>query len=303
MSNHIDLTVDDLQDSNSYPDAVRYAKRPRMEPMSPWLTQQSSSLTFQASSPISTVYTPLPINPLLPSGSITQPVATSRFGFRPAPSRPLLPGVSFQSQQSTPSTSPGGLLYHNQLPTQSSPSSCPPERDIIDLTSSPSPPPPRYPPSQTCQPHLPPELPPKTPVCIGQFAATALILYPDQYTIPQTTSDPEWVPVRLQYEHDPNKTAGRETIHIKSPSGRGMNGETVAGDRFGMIEHKIADSIGPMLAKGLIRLESKIRKGSGVSLPRLLSFQNQRRLSRFPFYHFKCLSIHRRGISLLWASI
>jgi hypothetical protein len=82
--------------------------------------------------------------------------------------------------------------------------------------------------------------------------------------MPQSSGVPEWVPVRLQYEHDPNKNAGRETIHIKTPTGRGINGESITGDRFGMIEQKVADSVGPMLARGLIRLESKIQKGSGV---------------------------------------
>lgn len=269
MSNRIDLTLDDSKDSSTYADAVRYAKRPRTD-TSPWLFQEPS--TAQASSPTPATYTSPAMNPLLPSTSMSQPqtlqpAGVSRFGFRPAPYRPLFAGSSFHSpdgQQSAPSTPPSSLLYNPQQPAaQSLPSSRPPERDIIDLTSSPSPPP-AYLPGLMCQPQLPPELPPKTPVCIGQFAATALILYPDQYTMPQSSGVPEWVPVRLQYEHDPNKNAGRETIHIKTPTGRGINGESITGDRFGMIEQKVADSVGPMLARGLIRLESKIQKGSGV---------------------------------------
>ena len=272
MSNHIDLTLDDPRDSTTYPDAVRYAKRPRTD-LSPWLSQESTpSPTSQASSSMSTTYMSPSMNSVLPnfSMSLPQPAGVPRFGFRPPAYRPLFAGSSFHSpdgQQSTPLTSSSSLLhYQQQLSAQPLPSPRPPERDIIDLTSSPSPPPARHLPGSICGPQLPPELPPKTPICIGQFSATALILYPDQYTLPQSSGDPEWVPVRLQYEHDPNKPAGRETIHIKSPSGRGVNGESVTGDRFGMIEQKVADSVGPMLARGLIRLESKIRKGSGVSL-------------------------------------
>jgi SWI/SNF-related matrix-associated actin-dependent regulator of chromatin subfamily A3 len=267
MSNHIDLTLDDPQDSTTYPDAVRYAKRPRTD-LSPWLSQESTpSPSSQASSSMSTSYMSPSINPVLPGTSTSRPQTSQpRFGFRPPPYRPLFAGSSFHSpdgQQSTPPTSSSSLLhYQQQMSTQPLPSPRPPEQDIIDLTSSPSPPPVGHPPGSMCEPQLPLELPPKTPVCIGQFSATALILYPDQYTMPQSSGDPEWVPVRLQYE----KPAGRETIHIKTPSGRGINGESVTGDRFGMIEQKVADSIGPMLARGLIRLESKIRKGSGVSL-------------------------------------
>lgn len=110
---------------------------------------------------------------------------------------------------------------------------------------------------------LPPELPPKTPVCIGQLTVTALVLYPVPYLLPHNppSGPPEWVPVRLQYEHAPNKPGGSETIHIKAPQMRGPNGEISAGDAFGVIEQKVATSLGPMLGKGLIRLDAKVRKG------------------------------------------
>jgi len=265
MSNHIDLTLDDPQDS-TYLDTFRYAKRPRTD-LSPWLSQESTpSPSSQASSSMSTTYMPPSMNPVLPITSISLPQSSQpgvpRFGFRPPPYRPLFAGSPFHppdGQQSTPLTPSSSLLHYQQQQPLSSP-----ERDIIDLTSSPSPPPARHLPGSMMM-CVPPELPQKTPICIGQFSATALILYPDQYTLPQNSIDPEWVPVRLQHEHNPNKAVNTETIHIRSPSGRGVNGESVTGDRFGMIEQKVADSIGPMLARGLIRLESKIRKGSGVS--------------------------------------
>ncbi|KAJ7225691.1 SNF2 family N-terminal domain-containing protein [Mycena pura] len=114
------------------------------------------------------------------------------------------------------------------------PSTAPGQR-VIDLTGSPSPPPNLV----LAPPPLPADLPAKTPVCIGQL---------------------EWAVVRLQYEHSTTK-ASPETIHIKSPPGRGPNGEQSTGDVFGVVEQKVATALGPMLGKGLIRLDAKVRKG------------------------------------------
>ncbi|KAG6818077.1 hypothetical protein H0H87_009232 [Tephrocybe sp. NHM501043] len=139
----------------------------------------------------------------------------------------------------------------------------PPNPQVIDLTGSPSPPPSMLPPQQAQAPStLPPDLPPKTPVCIGQLSVTALVLYPVSYLHPQDpSSDSEWAHVRLQYEHNPNKSGGSETIHIKAPHTRGPNGEQIPGEAFGVVEQKVATAIGPMLGKGLIRVDAKVRKG------------------------------------------
>ncbi|KAF7306764.1 SNF2 family DNA-dependent ATPase [Mycena indigotica] len=125
---------------------------------------------------------------------------------------------------------------------------------IIDLTSSPSPPPPNL----LQPPPLNPQLAPKTPVCIGQITIHALVLYPIPYITQSNPPTEEWVPARLEYEHLAGKSQA-ETIHIKIPSGRPSNGES---ETFGMVEQKVATAIGPMLGKGLIRLDVKIRKGS-----------------------------------------
>ena len=131
-------------------------------------------------------------------------------------------------------------------------------QQVIDLTAgSPSP-----------EPQiriLPPDLPPKTPVCIGQLAATALVLYPINYLNPggeqPLGSEKEWAAVRLNYENNPSKTSGQDTIHIRTPTSRGTLGESVGGETFGVVEQKVATTVGPMLGKGLIRLEAKVRKG------------------------------------------
>jgi hypothetical protein len=134
-------------------------------------------------------------------------------------------------------------------------------RQVIDLTSSPSPPP-RQHSFQTNT--LSPDLPPKTPVCIGQLTVTALILYPNSYLVPTPGAvQHEFAPVRLQYEPILQKqnNNNNNTINIKTPSSRNLNGEVVAGEQFGVVEQKVATSLGPMLGKGLIRLDAKIRKG------------------------------------------
>ncbi|PIL31733.1 hypothetical protein GSI_06437 [Ganoderma sinense ZZ0214-1] len=109
------------------------------------------------------------------------------------------------------------------------------------------------------------DLPPKTPVCIGNLSATALVLYPIPYLNPPdySSQDFEWAPVRLQYEHLENKPSGQsETINIRPPSVKGSSGEIVPGETFAVVEQKIATHLGPMLGKGLIRLDAKIRRGN-----------------------------------------
>ncbi|KAG5636369.1 hypothetical protein H0H81_008287 [Sphagnurus paluster] len=146
--------------------------------------------------------------------------------------------------------------HHHPQPYASS------SRQVIDLTGSPSPPPQHTSPSLPSSSNLPLQLPPKTPVCIGQLTVTALVLYPVSYLLPQDpNSESEWAVVRLQHEHNPHKPGGSETIHIKAPHTRGPNGEPIPGDAFGVVEQKVATAIGPMLGKGLIRVDAKVRKG------------------------------------------
>ncbi|KAI0652068.1 SNF2 family N-terminal domain-containing protein [Trametes meyenii] len=150
-------------------------------------------------------------------------------------------------------------------------------RHIIDLTDSPSPPPSRASLSQV-QPqpshsqqmpptfgNLPMDLPPKTPVCIGVLPATALVLYPIPYLVPQNPNafDLEWAPVRLQYEQVENQPGGpSETINVRPPSCKSPTGEVIPGETFAVVEQKVATPLGPMLGKGLIRLDAKIRRGN-----------------------------------------
>ena len=137
--------------------------------------------------------------------------------------------------------------------------------NVIDLTRSPSP---------------PPLLPPKTPFCIGQLTVTALVLYPLPYLAQGPTFPDEWAPVRLQHEHNPNKPGGSETIHIISPNVRVSTGDIIQGEVFGVVEQKVATALGPMMTKGLIRLEAKVQRG-GINVSNTASPHNVRHLSSF----------------------
>ncbi|PBK61189.1 hypothetical protein ARMSODRAFT_965191 [Armillaria solidipes] len=120
---------------------------------------------------------------------------------------------------------------------------------IVDLTDSPSPPP------QIQKPLPPPnliDLSPKTPVCIGQLTVTALVLYPIDYMMAANPVSPhvEWGSVKLQYEHTLKPDGTTDNLNLKTPTG----------NPFGIVEHKVASSLGHMVGKGLIRLEAKVQK-------------------------------------------
>ncbi|KAJ7654995.1 SNF2 family DNA-dependent ATPase [Mycena polygramma] len=231
--NHIDLTSDDDEDDADANDYSRFAKRPRVDP-----PKMAPTNHYPMAIPSSSLRTPSTFQPYAPSN--LNPTTT----YRPAFASPSFnnPPRPFQPvQPPPPSRMPAGPSVNR----------------VIDLTGSPSPPPNLM--------HAPPllsaDLPPKTPVCIGQLAVTALVLYPVPYLIPTTSMGDEWAPVRLQYEHNPSKPGGAETIHIKAPQGRAPNGEPFLGEAFGVVEQKVATALGPMLGKGLIRLDAKVRKG------------------------------------------
>ncbi|PPQ67109.1 hypothetical protein CVT25_005710 [Psilocybe cyanescens] len=264
--NHIDLTLDDDDDddesTNDQYNSSRYAKRARTEEIprqdsapSPFFDTSSSTMNPNKHP---TTLTSLSMPHLSQSPYNQFP------NYVPAPNqstyRPLFAGPAPfpASRQQVPNASPRN---HPFLSSSQPSTSRALDRQVIDLTGSPSPPPALS--RQNSQPPLPAELPPKTPVCIGQLTVNALVLYPVNYLSPQNPGATEWAYVRLQYEHNPNKVTSKETIHIRTPSGRGPNGDNVSGEVFGVVEQKVADLLGPMLGKGLIRLDAKIRKGTG----------------------------------------
>jgi hypothetical protein len=179
----------------------------------------------------------------------------------PAPSHFAIPNPAPTMFRPAFNPQPQQLFPHRQPPQQpiiSSPYPAHPGRGpVIDLTGSPSPPP------HLISRPLPDDLPQKTPVCIGQLQVTALVLYPVEFLRPKEslTGETEWASVRLQYEHNPNNPEKQETIHIKTPGTRVPGSDNIEGENFAVVEQKVATFLGPMLGKGLIRLDAKVRKG------------------------------------------
>ncbi|KAG6830298.1 hypothetical protein H0H92_001376 [Tricholoma furcatifolium] len=255
---HIDLTQDE-EDANDHYASEHFAKRARMDPSVLRYDHRSGPSIFVSRSDGS--------SPRLPSFHQTRQTSASDI---PGPStlsqyRPAFAGPSsffvphhFQAQlpPMNPPNIPPSFSHTPSIPA-------PPNRQVIDLTGSPSPPPqsqPQYRPPHNVSSTLPPDLPPKTPVCIGQLMVTALVLYPVPFLRQQDpSSDSEWASVRLHYEHNANKPEGLDsTVNIKVPNTRGPNGEQISGETFGVVEQKVATSIGPMLGKGLIRVDARL---------------------------------------------
>jgi SWI/SNF-related matrix-associated actin-dependent regulator of chromatin subfamily A3 len=205
---------------------------------------------------------PLPSPQALLSGSPSSPTIIPRPHMQHQPGPVLAPLVHHTPSMMLPAPSA----------SPSSQTCTPPKAQVIDLTRSPSPSSQSHPlpMQQSPQSPLSADLPPKTPVCIGQLTVTALVLYPVAYLQPQRgplSPDGDWAPIRMSYEHNGNRPGNTETIHIRTPNISGPSGEPIPGENFGVVEQKVATLLGPMLGKGLIRLDGKVRRGQpNVSL-------------------------------------
>ena len=106
----------------------------------------------------------------------------------------------------------------------------------------------------------------KDVVCIGEITVTALVLYPIEYLLssPAMAGREEFVPVRLIYDANNKKRSrmNEETIRITAPLGKAANGEPVGGDDFGVVEQRVANVLGPLMAKVLIRVSATIRRAA-----------------------------------------
>lgn len=275
-SETIDLTLDDEP-----PDHPRQIKRFRSD--------LSASETSPSNSPTPSLTTPSP------SLSHIQIPPSEQSSFTSSFTQPLMrdsvqASSSFQPKFTGPSNSAAffgnrnnTLLLHNPLSRHSSATDVSltnpnqrlqqqQHRQIIDLTNSPSPPPQapvnHY--QSQSHPQSSADIPPKTPVCIGQLTVTALVLYPVNYLQPSYSSTPnpesEWGPVKLHYDAmaKAKNPASQETIHILTPpmiKQGAAPGQVSPGENFGVVEQKVASVLGPMLGKGLIRIDAKVRRG------------------------------------------
>lgn len=233
----------------------------------------------------------------------------------PYPSYPAPSHSNLHSSRPIASAPNANSIYMPQPSTSRTYSSSPPQagpsnsnggsRQVIDLTTSPSPPPQQAPPSQPNQPCPLTELQDVTPVCIGLLTVTALVLYPIPYLCQQPPAgvlDPEWARVRLQYDNNANRPGGQPTIHIRAPTMALPNGQQVPGENFAVVEQKVASSIGSLMAKGLIRLDAKVRRDrpNVRSLPpSQIKAVNLTGRESCPYFPFSSSCIPPKRISLL----
>ena len=269
---------------------------------------RSLSLSAPGPSPPSPFFQPLSPPQRLPFSS---PPASPHRPFTP---NTVLHSESKYSQSTTPASSPHASMISAPVPATSTPSnlqSSPGQssHNVIDLTSSPSPPPAPLP-----QPHSLPQQPqfssaqhttlesalPKTPVCIGRLDVTALIVYPSAYLdispSEPSGSEPVWGPVRLQYERSSHHPGSEDTLSIRTPNKRTPHGEIHPGENFAVIERRVASVLGPMLGKGLIRVDSRIRRGNrhvrSILFPAFPSCKFI--LHSYRFFRLKSLYTHPR---------
>ncbi|KAL0580823.1 hypothetical protein V5O48_001199 [Marasmius crinis-equi] len=143
-------------------------------------------------------------------------------------------------------------------PPSVSPRSADSNGKVIDLTgSTPSPPP------QPRVQHLVPsyeDLSPRSPVCIGQLHSQALIMHPHPYVMSNDPETEEWVHVKVHYEHEPQKVPP-DNLYLKSLPITTHTGETLDSDTFGFTDQRTARNIGHLIARGLIRVDAKVKRG------------------------------------------
>jgi SWI/SNF-related matrix-associated actin-dependent regulator of chromatin subfamily A3 len=280
QSNHIDLTLDDDEPNSS--ESVFNSgslKRPTTDYHSPPPRQsmfydpvhstehQQSYAKYSLPNQLPLAYHSPPMKPSMFSSLDQASFNSSPLPLHPQSSnyRPVFAGPS-QAPRNTSTQLPitgSARTLPPLVPSRQSSSAPPQNHQVIDLTDSPSPPPSPRPRQQPISSALPDDLHPKTPVCIGQLTVTALVLYPVSYLQgPDSINESDWANVRLQYEHNPQRAGATETIHIKTPSSKTSSGELSQGEAFGVVEQKVATDLGPMLGKGLIRLDAKVRRGS-----------------------------------------
>ena len=272
QSNPIDLTLDDDEPADGYA-PHRVAKRQRTDfTLPPHLDVLTGQPVVHngggALNPLSTAYEQsmngIPrSNPFMfqrphgyhqhPQSAMVSPSYRPNFA---GPSQIPFTGQHIQPPPSSPS--PSSISSLSARPSFSAP----PDRQVIDLTGSPSPPPPPH-----AGPMLRNDLPPNTPVCIGVLTATALVLYHDPclYPVDNNSHEYEWATVRLQYEHSPNAAGDPHTIHIKPMI---PNAQFAGDEPFGAVEQRVASLLGPMLGRGMIRFDAKVRRCErNVSVP------------------------------------
>lgn len=80
---------------------------------------------------------------------------------------------------------------------------------------------------------------------------------PDTIKCPPSGIEWNWVTVRFSYE---NKPDAQPTVNIRPPYMSIPDPQHNNPEHFAVIEQKVAQHLGPLLARGLIRLDGKIQR-------------------------------------------
>ncbi|KAG9000526.1 hypothetical protein FRB94_005376 [Tulasnella sp. JGI-2019a] len=172
--------------------------------------------------------------------------------------------------------SPSGLTVQHLPPSYSAPDAMnggvkASSTSVIDLTASNTPSPGSGGPAaqQLVDPSKQRKDSRKDVICIGELQVTALVLYPIPYLVSAPTPVPreEYVSVRLIYDAAVKKRTrvNEETIRITAPTLKGPNGEQIGGEDFGVVEQRVANVLGPLMSKVLIRVSATIRRAAPSS--------------------------------------
>ncbi|KAG8898849.1 hypothetical protein FRB99_007122 [Tulasnella sp. 403] len=233
------------------PNFTRPLGPPLMQPAGQW-THPAFSPQAQAAGGVARF--PYPPTPGSNGSTSTTAASTSYFPPRPSTSATL-------TTQNLPPT-------FGATSTASTNGDAKPQHQVIDLTNSNTPSPPVAASTNSTASSDPTKRKDarKDVMCIGELTVTALVLYPIDYlcSTPATVPREEYVPVRLIYD-SPAKRKGRvneETIRITAPVFKGANGENMGGEDFGVVEQRVANVLGPLMAKVLIRVSATIRRAA-----------------------------------------
>jgi len=101
------------------------------------------------------------------------------------------------------------------------------------------------------------------PVLIGQLNVTALVLYPNPYLSAQRGGIEEWAPIRIAIDPNAKPPTDALTLHIP-PKAKGAN--PTAQDSFGVIGRQAGPTLAPLLSRGVVKLEPRIKRSTSPNV-------------------------------------
>lgn len=101
------------------------------------------------------------------------------------------------------------------------------------------------------------------PVLLGQLNVTALVLYPNPYLSAQRGGIDDWAPIRIAIDPTAKPPTDALTLHIP-PKVKGAN--PTAQDSFGVIGRQAGPTLAPLLSRGVVKLEPRIKRSTSPNV-------------------------------------